>query len=137
MPRKEKRPPVPQGKQKVEQIDYETGTVLAVFDSISEAAALLNIPSRRIRDTIIGRQKSTGGFTFRKIGKAVPHKRSNERRPVEQLCLETGKVLATYRSQKAAGEAVGVSGASIHNAATGINSKSSAGYAWRFVEPET
>ena len=137
VPRKERRPPFPQGKQKVEQIDYETGTVLAVFDSISEAAASLNIPSRRIRDTITGRQESTKGFTFRKIGKAVPHKRSNKRRPVEQLCLETGKVLATYRSQKAAGEAVGVAGACIHSAATGIDSKSSAGYAWRYVESET
>ena len=39
VPRQERRPPIPQGKQKVEQIDYETGTVLAVFDSINEAAA--------------------------------------------------------------------------------------------------
>ena len=137
VPRKERRPPFPQGKQKVEQIDYETGTGLAVFDSINEAAASLNIPSRRIRDTINGRQKSTGGFTFRKIGKAVPHKRSTKRRPVVQLCLETGKVLATYQSQRAAGEAVGVAGACIHSAATGIDSKSSAGYAWRYVESKT
>ena len=133
VPRKQKLPPVPRGKQKVEQIDYGTGAVLAVFDSINEAAVSLNIPSQKIRATITGLQKSTRGFTFRKIGKPIPYKKSLKRRPVEQLCLETGNVLATYHSLKAAGNAVGVSAAAISSAATGIDSKSSAGYAWRFV----
>ena len=135
-PRQQNKPPIPQGKQRVEQIDYETGTVLAVFDSINEAATSLNITNRRIRSVLTGLQKSTGGFTFRKVGKPVPFlERNKKRRPVEQICLETGKVLATYRSMKAAGDAVGVTGASIHSAATGHNSKTSAGYGWRFVEP--
>jgi len=84
-----------------------------------------------------GERKSAGGFFWRFVGSDVQPRartKSTKRRPVQQIRLETGNVLATYRSMGAAGDAVGVDRASIRDAATGISSKTSAGYGWKFVE---
>jgi len=126
--------PIKQGRQPVEQICAQTGKVLATFDSIAEAAESLKISTRLIRMVLKGIQKSTRGYTFRKVGEPVPLKRNYSARPVHQICLATGDILATHPSQAAAGRAVNVSIASIHAVATGNNAKSSAGYAWRFVQ---
>lgn len=135
-PRKQNRFSVPHGKQRVQQICPETGIVLGTFDSISEASISLNISSKLIRNTLMGLQKKTGGFSFKKVGEPVPFKKKTKGRPVQQLCLETGKVLATFPSQRLAGMAVNVTNSSIRQAALGVTSKSSGGYAWRYLEEE-
>ena len=126
--------PIKQGRQPVEQICAQTGKVLATFDSIAEAAESLKISTRLIRMVLKGINKSTRGYTFRKVGEPVPFKRNLSARPVHQICLATGDILATHPSQAAAGRAVNVSIASIHVVATGKNAKSTGGYAWRLVQ---
>jgi len=123
-------------RQQVEQVCPETGAVIATFNSSQEAARKLKIPQHHVSKVLRGVQKTTRGYHFRKAGKPEKFKRSTRARPVQQLCLESGEVLATFPSQKTAGTAVGVTGASIRNAAMG-NTNTSAGYRWRYVQGES
>lgn len=122
------------GRQRVEQICLETNTTIATYDSIADTALALNLKSHMIRRVLSGEQHSTGGFKFRTVGKPEPFKRPVKAIAVQQICLETGDVLATYPSHLQASKAVNVSGASISSASRGTNSKTCRGYAWRRVQ---
>ena len=135
-PRNRTQPPIPQGRQKIEQICHETGKVLNTFDSLTEASISLRIHRSHIRRVLLGLQKQTRGFSFRKVGDLVPYKKSTKRRPVRQICLDTGNVIATFPSLTSAGRAVNRTAQVIGSAATGITSKSSGGYGWKLVEEE-
>ena len=53
----------------VEQIDTQTGVVIAVFPSQSEAGRKTGIDSRRINKAVRGKAKTAGGYLWREIPK--------------------------------------------------------------------
>eukprot|EP00978_Attheya_sp_CCMP212_P009562 scaffold22653_cov53-Attheya_sp.AAC.4 len=124
-----------QGKNPVEQLDVKTGEVLATFNSISSAAA--SVPGSRpsaIASVCTGRCKSSFGFFWRYKGSDALPPIPKGKRKVEQLCLKTGRVVATFDSIAAAGKAIGFTAQGISYCCNGRNSsKSAGGFGWRFV----
>ena len=118
----------------IAQICLDTGEVLQTFESVRLAAAALNISESGIYYVLCGKSEKVRGFSFRRV--ADP--RGNGRpRPVQQICRDTGKVLATFPSPAAAARALNVNNNSIWKAAKGrTNNFQSFGYVWRFVGEE-
>jgi NUMOD1 domain len=124
----------------VEQVDIGTGTIINTFPTMAEAARSVNGSIDCISNVVHGVQlkNSYRGYFWRRVGDTTPPKKSwKGPRPVQQICLESGNVLATYPSLAAAAKAVGVIPSSIARAANGRDSYSFTGYAWRLVEDET
>ena len=120
-------------RQKVQQCCPQTGEVIATFDSSMEAGLTLGIKPHHISKVLRGIQATANGFSFKTVGKPEKFKRNNKRRPVHQVCVDTGEILQTFRSANAAGKAVGVATASISSAVRG-KTNTSAGYRWVYVE---
>lgn len=124
-----------QGQKPVEKLDLETGIVLETFDSITQAAHSIGPSARPINIISVcqGRYRSSCGFFWRYKGSdAQPVKRKNVRK-VQQLCLKTGRVLATFDTIAAAARAVGIATPGISYCCNGRNwSKSAGGFGWRF-----
>ena len=123
----------------VEQVDFETGEVINVFESQTEAAkAVEGVSSRGISCVINGHLKSAGGFFWRRKGdKTLPTPKLKHPKPVEQIDMETGKVINVYPSATHAARAVGGQhSASILRTLGGVEEKgrvSYKGYYWRKV----
>ena len=123
----------------VEQVDFETGEVINVFDSQTEAARSVEgvENSENISAVINGKSKSAGGFFWRRKGeKKLPTPRllNPNSIPVEQIDMETGKVINVYRSAGHAARAVGGRSGSILRSLGGVEDRVSyKGYNWRKV----
>jgi hypothetical protein len=122
-----------QGQKPVEQICIETGQVRHTFDSISDAARDLGVLRSRISNVLNGHSMSCQGFFWRYQGSdALPPKRRLQR-VVKQLCLKTGRVLATHKSIQNAAKTVGITSPGISYCCNGRNgSKSAGGFGWEF-----
>jgi hypothetical protein len=122
-----------QGQKRVEQICLETGKVRNTYDSISDAALDLGIPPSRISSVLTGKSITCQGFFWRFHGSdALPPKRRIQR-AVKQLCLKTGRVLATHKSIQNAAKTVGITSPGISYCCNGRNgSKSAGGFGWEF-----
>ena len=122
-----------QGQKRVEQICIETGQVRHTYDSITDAARDLDISASRISSVLTGRSMTCQGFFWRFHGSdALPPKRQIQR-SVKQLCLETGRVLATHKSIQEAAKTMGIASPGISYCCNGRNgSKSAGGFGWEF-----
>jgi hypothetical protein len=120
-----------QGQKRVEQICIETGQVRHTYDSISDAARDLGISRTRISSVLNGRSNTCQGFFWRFHGSdALPRR---IQRVVKQLCLKTGRVLATHKSIQEAAKTVGITSPGISYCCNGRNgSKSAGGFGWEF-----
>ena len=54
----------------VEQIDRDTGTIIAKFDSMADAERAIGINSGQISKCVQGKRKDAGGFVWRRVGQA-------------------------------------------------------------------
>lgn len=129
-----------QGQKPVEQLDLKTGELLATFNSISDAATSVGISAtarNHIYAVCTGRYRSSAGFFWRYKGSdALPPKPKGPRK-VQQLCLKTGRVLATFESISAAGRALGITTPGISYCCNGRNHmKSAGGFGWRFAKED-
>jgi len=124
-----------QGQKPVEQLDLRTGQLLRTFKSISDAALTIRSQPGQIFAVCAGRSCSAKGYFWRYKGSNANPRNPKGRRKIEQLCLRTGKVLATFDTIREAGEAVGVTTPGISYCCNGRNgSKSAGGFGWRFVD---
>mmetsp|Transcript_22545 Transcript_22545/g.62654 ORF Transcript_22545/g.62654 Transcript_22545/m.62654 type:complete len:838 (+) Transcript_22545:42-2555(+) len=123
------------GEKPVEQLDLQTGKVLRTFDSCTSAeASLAGVKGLTIQAVCKGDNRSSGGFFWRFKGSSALPRKMKGRRTIEQLSLETGKVLATFDTITEAGKAVGITTPGISYCCNGRNgSKSAGGYGWRFA----
>jgi len=123
-----------QGQKPVEQLDLQTGQIMASFESISHATrSIPNGNASRITAVCTGRYKSANGFFWRYKGSTEMPKKKKGRRKIDQLCLKTGRVIATFDTIRAAGKAVGITTPGISYCCNGRqNSKSAGGFGWRF-----
>lgn len=125
-----------QGQKPVEKLDLKTGQVLATFASTSAAACASGDLTRASRIVAVcgGRYKSSHGFFWRYKGSENLPRKPKGRRRIEQLCLKSGRVMASFDTIRAAGEAVGITTPGISYCCNGRNgSKSAGGYGWRFA----
>lgn len=123
-----------QGQKPVEQLGLKTGDVLATFDSISDAATSVGCRAGNITGVCTGQYRSSSGFFWRYKGSDALPPKPKQKRQVEQLCLESGQVLATFDSISAAAKFIGITSPGISYCCNGRNgSKSAGGFGWRFV----
>jgi len=123
-----------QGQKPIEQLDLQTGQVLATFDSISHGArSIPNGVITRITAVCTGRYKSAHGYFWRYKGSTAMPKKKNGRRKIDQLCLKTGRVITTFDTISDAGKAVGITTPGISYCCNGREGhKSAGGFGWRF-----
>jgi hypothetical protein len=122
-----------QAQKRVEKICPETGKLRHTYVSVYEAARDLGVSAARIRSVVDGRSLTCQGFFWRFRGSdKLPPKRRVQR-AVNQLCLKTGRVLATYQSIAEAAKIVGITSPGISYCCNGRNGHSSAaGFRWKF-----
>jgi hypothetical protein len=122
-----------QGQKRVEKICPDTGQVRHTYDSISDAARDLGISATRISGVVNGRSISCQGFFWRFHGSDQLPPKKRIHRTVNQLCLKTGKVLATHQSIQEAAKTVGITTPGISYCCNGRKgSKSAGGFGWNF-----
>jgi len=146
--------------QPVEQLELGTGRVIGRYASQAAAARILGLTSSSdISHCVRGERAQAHGFGWRHAvadrhedeeddddddddtdddssdeggtGAVILHLGGNPWRPVEQLNLDTGKVIARYASQNAAGRAMGkTDGSTIGDCARGERAEAY-GFGWR------
>lgn len=121
-------------KKPVEQLDLRTGQVLASFDSIAHAArSIANGHADAISAVCTGRAQSASGYFWRYKGSKRKSKKKYFPRKIDQLCLKTGRVIATFDKLSDAAAMVGVWKSGISKCCNSQNKKMSAGgFGWRF-----
>ena len=136
---RKKRPSAQQcGRKPVEQLSLETGEVLQVFRSKTEAAASVGMTIHSLHLDSADACTEHRGFYWRHQGSnATPPARapliSKSRKPVEQICLKTGAVLNRFTSVADAAHAVQIKAPSISAICNGWKGHlSAAGFGWRF-----
>ena len=93
----------------VEQLNFETGEVINSFPSVTEAARALGIPRNRVSDVLSDGVKSGSGFFWRRSGDdAMPPARTYGGIPIEQVDVETGKVINVFPSSAEAARSLGI-----------------------------
>lgn len=121
----------------VEQVCVRSGKVLKTLSSVL-AATQSGVAASRIASMLRGDNKAAGGFFWRYCGSktapAVP--KNNGTVAVEQVCLETGKVLRSFSSVSGAGSHHNVSISSISATLNG-RIGSCGGYFWRYKGSKT
>jgi hypothetical protein len=122
-------------QKRVEKMCIETGQVRHTYVSISDAARHLGISATRMSTVLNGRTMTCKGFFWRFHGSdALPPKRRIQR-SVKQLCLKTGRVLATHKSIQVAAKTAGITSPGISYCCNGRNgSKSAGGFGWGFSD---
>jgi hypothetical protein len=123
-----------QGQKPIEKLSFETGEVLETYDSISDAAYAVGTVTTRVTSVLRGKSKSCRGFFWRYKGSSsLPLKR----KMVAQICLKTGRVLATYKTIKEAAQKVGITTPGISYCCNGRNgSVSAGGFGWKSLKEE-
>lgn len=109
------------------------GELLESYRTITEASKNTGISQPCISCAIRGVSLMSGGFYWSKE-KIFKKPYSKLCRPVNQICLKTKKILATFPSAGAAEEALGKKG-HIGSVCNGSR-KSACGFFWQFVEKE-
>lgn len=103
-------PPEFEARRKpVERLDLKTGEVLASYDSVADAAAVVGGDRRisAILGVCSGQFRSSAGYFWRFVGSNVsPPKKNTWQKPVEKLDLKTGEVLASFESVTTAAASV-------------------------------
>ena len=128
-----------QGQKPIEQLDLQTGQILNTFDSISDASrSIENGVASRIAAVCKGRYCAAHGYLWRYKGSTALPRKMKGRRKIDQCCLKTGRVIATFDTITAAGKAVGITTPEISYCCNGRNGSTSAGgFRWRFsIEDE-
>lgn len=133
-------------RKPVQQLDAETGDIIAEFDSVSEVMRVTGIPN--ITYACQGRISTAGGYRFRFInpedadrgrwseaareaGKLRARKGFFVWKPVEQFDLKTNEIVAIFPSMKEAVETTKILNVSM--VCRGVR-KSAGGFGWRFAE---
>jgi hypothetical protein len=117
----------------VEQTCIYTGEIINTFDSIEEASEETGISQSSIDSSLNKRNKKAGGYFWRSKGSNLTYnKKQINTVEVEQIDLQTGKVIATFDSIKQASEKVNVRFASISNVVND-KQKTAGGFGWRRV----
>lgn len=126
------------GQKPIEQLGLETGQVLKTFDSVSAAAkSIEGAAITRISAVLTGRYKSANGYFWRYKGSTALPRKKKGRRKIDQLCLKTGLVIATFDTISDASKAVGITTPGISYCCNGRNgSKSAGGFGWRFSKED-
>lgn len=126
------------GEIEVEKMCPDTCAVLGACPSLSEAARANNLTPSIVCSVINGRAPRGGGYFWRYRGSEAQPRKLKHTKTVQQLCLETGQVLATFPSLAAAANAVGISHPSISNICNAWAGHASAGgFGWRFAVAES
>lgn len=121
------------GQKPVEQIDLKSGKLITLFGSITEAALAMSCEPKYIAAVCLGYNRSSMGHFWRYKGSSAQPRKLKSRKRIQQLCLETGRVLATFTSITAAAKALGISTPGISYCCNGRNnSKSAGGFGWQF-----
>lgn len=133
-------------RKPVQQLDAETGDIIAEFDSVSAAVQATGIPN--ITYACQGRINTAGGYKFRFVnsedaergrwseaareaGKLRSHKGFFAWKSVEQFDLTTNETIAIFPSMKEAVATTRILNVSM--VCRGVR-KSAGGFGWRFAE---
>ena len=117
--------------RKVLQIDINTDKIINTFNSVSEAAKYIKCDNSYL-SKICRNNKQAFGYKWCYNGEAE-EKRSFSKRSVEQIDLNTGKVVNTYESLSAAARAINGDSSYLSKVCRGIQ-KSSKGFGWKFKD---
>lgn len=129
----------------IEMVCLDSGDVLQSFSSISEASRATKISTQSISGVCGGEKTSAGGFFFRykvsgqtaskeeeSLGVTQPgrkrkrdcltisHEPANPKRSIEQVCIESGMLLATYSSVADLCDRLGLDRAKMSRVAQGV-----------------
>jgi NUMOD1 domain len=116
----------------VEQLDLKTGTILAVYPSLKEAAEAVGTVSANIGGVMNGKLGSCKGYFWRQRGSTTqPSGGANGWKPVEMICPNSGEVLNSFPSMGAAAHAIGASAGNISSVIRG-RLHTAGGYFWRY-----
>lgn len=125
--------------RKVCQIDFESGVLLEIFDSLSEASKKVNIISSSITDCCRGKQKSCAGYFWKYYENGDENKeyfevpiRKETKRKVVQLSLD-GEFIRLFDSRTDAERKTGICSTSISQVCNGVY-KQTNGYKWMNYE---
>ncbi len=139
-------------KTSVEQIDINSGNVIAVFPSMSEASRALLIDNAGISKVVNGLQGSCGGYFWRRITAKptnatvtcrkrrqkevkMPNTKKTKIKSVEQVDA-CGEVIATFLSVPHASKITSIHRECIYSTLRG-GQKSAGGFFWRRVKIQT
>ena len=115
----------------VRQICMETGRELARYPSAAAAAQAIGKSRSAIHHVVSGTNASAGGYRWVYVDPA-----QRVQRPMRQICMETGRELATYPSARAASRAIGHVNSSRVKKCAGGRSKSAGGYRWAYIDED-
>ena len=113
----------------------EKAEVVNVFNSKKEAAEYTGI-SRKNISTALTTGQGAGGFLWRRENEEPPKPRkikTQKKRKIEQIDLESGKVVAIYNTTREAAQAVQGTSSTISAVCNGHRNKHK-GFGWRYIE---
>lgn len=121
-------------RKEVVKIDLETKEILNIYPSVNEAARCNNTTIGAISSCCNGRYGSVHGFLYQFVGE--PHKyvhKDTKEKPVAQIDIKTGEVIATYKSAADAHRVTGIN--NIDKVANPNNSrhKTAGGFIWKYI----
>lgn len=136
-----KHKPLPNGK-KVIQYSLD-GNYIAEYESSREAERATGISYKAIHQCVSHKSHSSGGYVWRFVGDPYTKPKTtwesrfdlgkSNSKPVDQIDLSTGEVIATYPSMAEAARTVGSHKESIQAVASHRRGcVSAAGYGWRY-----
>lgn len=123
----------------IELVDIHTKEILTTFKTATDAYFALSIPDLS-SISILGEKKNFNGFFLRYKNlqedslKREPKANGPNSRIVEQVCLDSGRLLCTYNSITDAGKVLNVSTTSIsYCCSKRPGYEHASGFKWRFV----
>lgn len=121
-------------RKEVVKIDLKTKEILDISPSVNEAARQNNITISSVSACCNGRIGSVYGCVYQFVGE--PHEyvhKTTKEKPVAQIDMETGQVIATYKSAAEAHRTTGIN--NIDAAASPNNSryKTAGGFIWEYI----
>ena len=123
-----------QYKQRIIQYDSEAN-IVNIFNSKEEASQKTGIHRKNI-STALDTGAGAGGFLWGKEGDEPPQPRkikTGKIRAVQQINLQTGEIIATYKNASEAARQIGTAATSISAVCRGER-KSHRGFGWRYIE---
>lgn len=139
-------------KVPVLQIDIKTGQIIKLWDSLSQAAAAMNVNDSSISSVCsqnpvfdkkankYHKRKSSAGYywkyandTSEIIVPNINERYENSKKPVAQIDAETGQVLKIYNGISDAHYATGACSSKIVKNCKGIRNSTS-GYRWKYID---
>lgn len=123
-----------QSQQRIIQYDANAN-IINIFNSREEASQKTGIHRKNIA-TALDTGAGAGGFLWGKEGDIPPQPRkikTGKVRQVEQIDLQTGEVIATYKNASEAARAINTAATSISAVCRGTRNKHR-GFGWRYIE---